>query len=359
MEHRGWLFEARNNTQHAPLILWINGVPNQPPIFGTSAGMSPCRIENGTATRNVFAWNQNAHVVFFDMYRHVPRIEGISGKYQLLFDFIRTFAEKYPTYVQHGLHIFGQSIDASAAAVVGNMVVKHCNHIQLLSIGLGSPVIDLRIQMQGYPEMMYKIQNDKSLVSRMKRDLEALALTSKHCTDISKYTSCEAQLDLLSSVAFKRYLHLFPSLLDYTASDHKTIQTSNEYFANSLNLSHSFDLKPTLPSEANVMLTNQIRFESYTEEITNLLKCNIPILVFSGEHDYIANSHGIYALLEWIQPLRSPIRIHVHPKNLSPIFVNWGFGNLTHAVITNAGHLVDQPQSVHILINHWIHQFYK
>ncbi|KAJ9058445.1 hypothetical protein DSO57_1012243 [Entomophthora muscae] len=59
---------ARENKDKAPLILWLNGIPGQAPIFGSSGGMSPCTpLRDGGMVTNPFSWNRKAHLLFFDM----------------------------------------------------------------------------------------------------------------------------------------------------------------------------------------------------------------------------------------------------------------------------------------------------
>ncbi|KAJ9051149.1 hypothetical protein DSO57_1007301 [Entomophthora muscae] len=55
---------------------------------------------------------------------------------------------------------------------------------------------------------------------------------------------------------------------------------------------------------------------------------------------------------------RSSIKIKDHPIRQSPVIITHITGNLTYAVIKNAGHLtqVDQPETMLTLVDEWILQ---
>ncbi|KAJ9051145.1 hypothetical protein DSO57_1007296 [Entomophthora muscae] len=369
-EHQFWLFEARNNTQHAPLILWINGVPNQPPIFGTSAGMSPCRIENGTATHNVFAWNQNAHVVFFDMYRIAPGNKMFTGRYQILLDFVLSFSKKYPVYFKNGLHIFGQSSDAIAAAVVGNMLIKYDGQktTKLLSVGLGSPIIDMRTQMKGYPRMMELAEKGTQATVAMEERIATLFASTKNCTTCNKDLHCKERVVELSEVAYQPYLTFFPSLINYKSTSYIDINQhiidSQSYMLSSSQTLPSSFRRVDLLSNTLFVPSKDTIFDSYASEISTLLRSNIHVLLFSGELDYFSNFHGVRTLVDAMQWMDTPLnavpnKITLHPLHSYPILVKRLNSKLTQAIVKQAGHLsqLDQPEYTQILVNDWISQF--
>ena len=64
-----WYFEARNNPETAPTILWMTGGP------GCSSGIAlfkengPCKIDpnhDDQTLKNTYGWNTNANIVYID-----------------------------------------------------------------------------------------------------------------------------------------------------------------------------------------------------------------------------------------------------------------------------------------------------
>ncbi|KAJ9058446.1 hypothetical protein DSO57_1012244 [Entomophthora muscae] len=373
-EYRYWLFEAREGSEKAPLIFWINGIPDQPPIFGTSAGMSPCKLKKDLSCKpNIFAWNQHAHVLFFDLVKYITLINqqysvDKARIYPFLFRFIRDFCQEYPHYVRAGIHIFGQSYDSIVAAVVGNMIFGFRDEkqdIKLLSVGLGSPIIDMRVQMKGYPETMKGIQKDIHVLETMKRKITNLHTSTRECAGIKKHAECKHFAETLFNVAIKPYTTIYPSLLDYRAMGYnkinRLIQKYKYLLLNTTSSTADSNYTPgTLLSHGEMCQFQQNIFESHSEEIKTLVNAKIPVLIFSGEYDYIANHHGMLALLNEMN-WYGPYLINRVKFTSLPVYKRWSAYSLTYVLIKNAGHLtqVDQPETMSFVIKDWITQTIK
>lgn len=66
-----WFFEARNNSDTAPLTIWLNGGPGSSSMIGLFQEMGPCEIvelaDGSYGTQpNVWGWDRSSNLLFID-----------------------------------------------------------------------------------------------------------------------------------------------------------------------------------------------------------------------------------------------------------------------------------------------------
>jgi len=63
-----WFFEARNQPESAPLVIWLNGGAGASSMMGLLEELGPCTVGQDSATTilNPFSWNNNANLIFID-----------------------------------------------------------------------------------------------------------------------------------------------------------------------------------------------------------------------------------------------------------------------------------------------------
>ena len=67
-----WFFEARQNPEEAPLVLWLNGGPGCSSMIGLFQENGPCTFNNvsgSTPKLNPYSFNTVANMLYVDQVR--------------------------------------------------------------------------------------------------------------------------------------------------------------------------------------------------------------------------------------------------------------------------------------------------
>ena len=115
-----WFFEANENPETAPVVLWLNGGPGTVSTLGLFYEMGPYRINSDLSlTTNPYAWTKKVNMVFLDQpigvgfSVHDPDVPLPTNEtmvanavYEALLEFFRLFPEyqQRPFYVTGTVH---------------------------------------------------------------------------------------------------------------------------------------------------------------------------------------------------------------------------------------------------------------
>ncbi|KAJ9078098.1 hypothetical protein DSO57_1010470 [Entomophthora muscae] len=136
--------------------------------------------------------------------------------------FIKAFATKFPHLVRNGIHIFAQSYDATAATIVANLILRipprrNKPSIKILSVGLGSPIVDMRSQMLSYPHIFRRISRKGNIQARIDR----LHSKTSPCKGLSPPKKCFVFSQLLARAIHWVYLGKSHRLLNLCGFNYK------------------------------------------------------------------------------------------------------------------------------------------
>lgn len=163
--------ESTGNAAADPLVLWLNGGPGCSSIGGGfMSELGPFLPKaDGTLTRNIYAWNQAASVIFLDSPAFVgfsysnTSADAVVGDVRTAADsrqFLLGFLQKFPRYADRPLYITGESyaghyVPNLAKAILDGNANANDPQINLQGIMVGNPWTDATIDNLGAAMMWW------------------------------------------------------------------------------------------------------------------------------------------------------------------------------------------------------------
>ncbi|MFS7920569.1 putative carboxypeptidase D [Helianthus anomalus] len=167
-----YLAESPVNSSTKPLVLWLSGGPGCS-SFGTGAMMElgPFRVnaDNTTLSRNIYAWNNVANVIFLESPAGVgfsysnTSSDYVTGDAQTARDsytFLINWLERFPEYKTRDFHIVGESYAGHFAVQLAQLILQNnkiTNHtvINLKKVALGNAYLDSETDNVGTYEFFW------------------------------------------------------------------------------------------------------------------------------------------------------------------------------------------------------------
>lgn len=165
-----WFFEAQNDPETAPLVIWLTGGPGGSSMLALFLENGPCRIQPDLSTKvHPYAWTNNANMIWLDQPTTVGFSYGAaededfdeSDAGENLYWFLQGFLEKHPEFGGREFFLTGESY--------GGHYVPGAAHYIWQQSRLGNPSPGARaINLQGIaigngwtdPVVQYKHQGD-------------------------------------------------------------------------------------------------------------------------------------------------------------------------------------------------------
>ncbi|CAE6479344.1 unnamed protein product [Rhizoctonia solani] len=126
-----WFFEARNNPEAAPVVIWLNGGPGCSSAMGLFFALGPCSIGEDGTTLNEWSWNNNANLLFIDQPAGVGYSyntgSGVSDSFvaaEDMWSFLQLFYKRFGQYAGE-LHVAGESYAGTYVPHVANAIWKN------------------------------------------------------------------------------------------------------------------------------------------------------------------------------------------------------------------------------------------
>lgn len=382
-----WFFESRNDPKNDPVILWLNGGPGCSSMVGLLMELGPSVInKSGELVYNSNAWNQNASVLFIDQ----PVNSGFSyssgtvnttaaaGKD--VYAMLSLFFHQFPEYGTQDFHISAESYGGHYAPVFAAEILSHKNrNINLKSITVGNGWTDPFTQYAYYQPMAcgdggYPAVVDEKICKSMENVLPRCQSLVQKCYDSQNPWACSAGAFYCNSQLIYSYEPSGMNLYDvrskcedkenlcYTVMKHVT------EWLNTDRVREALGVEVDEFAACNLSLEDQfMRNGDWLRPIHHLvpgLLEEIPVLIYAGDADFIANWLANRA---WVERLEWPGQKKYNSATTKKLrmrgdknAVHYGnvksHGNLTFIQIFEAGHMApyDQPEASFDMLNRWI-----
>lgn len=165
-----WFFEARNNPDNAPLVIWLNGGPGCSSMVGLFQENGPCHFTSTNATEpelNPNSWNEYANMLYVDQpagvgfsYGDQPSSTVAAAPY--FYEFMQAFLERFPEFINRRVGLFSESYGGRYAPEFASYILKKNDEadgdpepenkrINLEVLGINNGWIDPALQHKTYP----------------------------------------------------------------------------------------------------------------------------------------------------------------------------------------------------------------
>jgi len=162
-----WLFEAQEGTpEYAPLIVWSNGGPGCSAMEGATTENGPYVLFSskgnwqsvpGKLSKNPYAWNRKAHVLYVDQPRYVGYSCG-TGKYVTsseeagkdMVTFLQGWRALFPEHASRDIIIAAESYGGHYIPAWTGAILDHnaaaTDTIPLVGLAIGNGIINNTVQ---------------------------------------------------------------------------------------------------------------------------------------------------------------------------------------------------------------------
>ncbi|KAK0421986.1 hypothetical protein QR680_007302 [Steinernema hermaphroditum] len=155
------LTESKSNPSTDPLLLWLNGGPGCSSFSGAFEELGPFYVnEDGeTLYENIYSWNANANVLFFESpigvgysfmegkpnYTKASDDQTLEQNYNAL----KSFFNKFPTYQNRSFFIAGESyagiyLPMLGAKLMDKIIDGELKNVKFQGIAIGNGYMDIK-----------------------------------------------------------------------------------------------------------------------------------------------------------------------------------------------------------------------
>lgn len=375
-----WMFESRNDPENDPVILWLNGGPGCSSATGLFFELGPAKVNSDlTLTKNPYAWNNNATVIFLDQPVNVgfSYSENRVGTSTLaavdVYSFLSLFFTEFPEYTGKDFHIAGESYGGHYLPAIGYEIIQHEDRVfNFTSLLIGNGITDALNQadaqismacgLGGYPSILDAETCDE-LYGKLPRCLSLLDTCYKTetplvCLGASLY--CET----LS----KPYYDTGRNPYDVRDVCYDTCYNETQFIDLYLNQTHvkkALGAEPIEFESCSSSVFTDFTFRGdeglpFTHQVTEILESGIPILIYAGDKDYICNWLGNQ---DWTNKLEWSLHDEFADALLVPWYIDGkeagrtkSAGNFTFLRVYDAGHMVpfNKPKQSLVMLNQWL-----
>ncbi|PIL27294.1 hypothetical protein GSI_10441 [Ganoderma sinense ZZ0214-1] len=407
-----WFFEARENPEDAPLVLWLNGGPGCSSTTGLLFELGPCRIadEGKGVTRNDHSWTEAANVIFLDQPVNVGYSYADDGTSvntspvaaEDVWAFLELFISRFPKYAKLPFHIAAESYGGMYAPSIAS-VVHHKNqdllrgaltapglqHINLASILVGNGLTDPYHQFASVPDAAcegeFPVFSDpqSAQCQALRTKVPTCQRLIQSCYNYDSRFTCVPALMYCNSQLMAPVVQTGKNIYDVRkdcdrSTDGQLCYKELQWIETWMNLPEVkkvLGVNPSLNFESCNMQVNQaFAFQgdgarNRAKLLPELVENGIRVLIYAGDADMACNYLGNE---RWVEELETKFQPEFKKTVKQPWVTlgkgdlsGWvrsaggdGFtaGNITYVQVHAAGHMVpfDQPEASLDLLSRWL-----
>lgn len=378
-----WFFESRNDPAKDPVVLWLNGGPGCSSLTGLFMELGPSFINKEKApVYNQYGWNANASVVFLDQPVNVgysyssSSTSSTAAAAEDVYAFLTLFFKTFPEYAEQDFHIAGESYAGHYIPKFAAEILKHEDrNINLKSLLIGNGLTDGLTQYDYYRPMACGEGGYPSVLSQ--GECQSMDGSYPRCASLIKscYSSRSTWVCVPASIYCNNVMIGPYQRTGKNVYDIRKDCTGNSLCYDELDWIQEYLNKKAVMSAVGAETSSyeSCNFEinrnflmngdwmlPFHEDIPEILKSKIPILIYAGDADYICNWLGNHA---WTDALEWEGKEGYSKKQLEPWLVEGkeagqykSHANLTFMRLYHGGHMVpyDQPLASLTMLNTWI-----
>ncbi|GMF28318.1 unnamed protein product [Phytophthora lilii] len=331
-----WYFEASQNPDTAPLVLWLTGGPGGSSMLALLTENGPCRVRPDLSTEsNPYSWTNEANVVWLDQPTNVGFSYGPDPKdadtnednvAENIYWFLQGFFDRHPELQNRGFFISGESYGGHYVPAAAHFIAQmnkrkpdEAMRINLQGISIGNGCTNPVIQNPHYIDMatnaynisfvdqseMPKLQEEAALCGKM---METCQSHLSYCFEAEEY--CQGHLESVF-MATKRNPYDIRQSCETSDSDVVKCQGSGidlvASFLNAPNLRRFLHVDERVGGwqmcnlEVNAAFANSFDVMMSTSAfVGDLLDNGVRVLIYAGDADLECNWSGNLA---WLQAL--------------------------------------------------------
>ncbi|KAJ7145401.1 serine carboxypeptidase [Mycena crocata] len=405
-----WFFESRSSPSTDPLVLWLNGGPGDSSATGLLFELGPCSIasEGRTTISNPHSWTNKANIIFLDQPADVgwsyadpgAAVKSCAEAGKDVYAFLQLFFEQFPEYSKLPFHVAGESFGGIYGPHIASVIWRAnqalevspkpgATRINLTSVILANGITDPYIQIPSIvdyvctgPYPVYDDPNGPECI-KLRSSVSTCQLLIKLCnlyqTDFSCGRAgqyCRSRLFEPSMKSDLNWYDLRKKCLAADRPEHCYERTPwVETWMNNVKVKEALGVDPERSFRSFNMDMNR-DYNARGEGVKNAAKLlpelidgGVRLLVYAGKADMMANYMGNE---RWVEQLDTKFKSEFSEakgvpwtpagsSNIAGQVRSAGVeegrgGNITFAVVFEAGHMVahDQPAAALDLFTRWI-----
>jgi len=388
-----WFFEARNDPDNAPVVLWLNGGPGCSSFTGLLMELGPCRVkEDGSDVEyNPYSWNKNANIIFLDQpmnvgYSYGDKVNDSAAASEDVYAFLQLFFNKFPKFSKSPFHVFGESYGGHYVPEIARTILEknsvfmtlseEFKKVHLDSIGIGNGLVDPLVQYDYYSKMAcdstYGAVLDQETCDQMDAKLPTCTNLIKQCYQHQNSLLCVPAELYCNQQIIGPYSQsgMNPYDVRRKCGDSRLcyeITDGIEVYLNKPEVMQELGAEVDQFNSCDTsvywgFLLSGDWMKPYVNDIPLLLENELRVLVYAGDADFICNWYGNKA---WTTELKWTGQFGFQNTN-DTIWRNSEtdekagevrtFDNFTFLRVFGAGHMVpyDQPSNALNMLDTWL-----